>query len=351
MNTRTCQWCNRTMKQPNFKKHLSKCFFKNDLEATREEITNLLQNKNRREDESKYEMLQVFFKKVESQVSKYREIIGRVNKDPLNIIDDLPLEDSTKRVYKSEWKKFSEYTEKNKLPQNAESANVYLGRIKCAISTKYTKRNMLQTVLRNLFDNDQLKLRLIRQKYSAKPKATLSDEEIAIYLKEQKELNMELYVAQLLMATYGLRVSSIAAIQKKHFDFLYDHSNKITLPDVKTKTQRTETLSEHVKDELMEYLDEFDLDEWADEEFIFLRRFKNSTVNIRSTYLCHMINRQLANTSSFHKSPNFKYTSHLFRKTLANRDYQTKINELKEEAKKRIGHQKSSTAIDYYLDN
>jgi integrase len=351
MNTRTCQWCNQIMKQPNFKKHLSKCFFKNDLEATREEITHLLQNKRGREDEDKYEMLQVFFKKVENQVTKYREILGKVDKDPQCMIEDLSLEDSTKRVYKSEWKKFSQFAEKNKLPHNAESANTYLGRIKCAISTKYTKRNMLQNILRNLFDNEQLKLKPIRQKYSAKSKHTFTHEELGLYLEEQKELDTELYVAQLLMATYGLRVSSIAALQKKHLDFLYNNFNRITLPDPKGKTQRSEDLDNHVKNELMNYMEEFELAELDDDDFLFLRQSNNSTLNQRASYLCRAINKRLVDTKAILKSPNEKYTSHLFRKTLANREYQTKLEELKKEARGRIGHAISSNAIERYLDN
>lgn len=206
---------------------------------------------------------------------------------------------------------------------------------------------MLQTILRNLYDNENMKLKRIRQKYNTMPKHTLTDEELNAYLMEQKATNMELYVAQLLMATYGLRVSSVAALQKKHLDFLYTNTNTITLPDVKTKTQRTELVNEEVKRSINEYIRDKEI---AKTDFLFYQYGNDKSITDRSSYLCNLINKNIASTKAFNKSHNFKYTSHMFRKTKANSEYQIQLEKLKNEARARIGH-KNSRNIKHYIDN
>jgi integrase len=222
--------------------------------------------------------------------------------------------------------------------------------VDCAPSTKKTKRNILQTILRVVYENENLKLRPIRQKSEAIPKYSLSDEQLNKYFKEQKEKDLHLYTAQLLMAMYGLRVSSIAALQVKHLDFLKPGINTITLPDVKAKSQRTLEIIDELKKEIKNYLADFNIDCKDPNTYLFLSWMSGSIAQ-RSSELCKRINTRLRETKAIEKNRNFKYTSHLFRKTLANEEFQKKLKLIKDAASLRIGQVIATGNIDYYLDN
>jgi integrase len=355
MSMKYCDWCNKDMKQPNFKKHIERCFYKNELNIKKNDLDQLLKKKTQRKDDNNnndnsdnvdLQIFKTFFNKIEHEITRVRETIIRKEQDPMTIIENLPLEKSTKGLYKSEWKQFSKFCQNKKLPKNQESANIYIGKLQCAISTKHTKRNMMQNILKNLFENENLKLKPIRQTYSSMPKHTLTDEELEDYLKEQKGKNPELHLTQLLMATYGLRVSTVAALQRRHLDFMDCNINKITLPDVKSKKQRTESITEELKKLMLKHIEKRKL---KDNDYVFYEQHNDKELDVRARYLCKDINKQLNETNAFKKSKNFKYTSHMFRKTEANKQYQEEVNVAKDKARKRIGHAQSNN-IDKYLD-
>jgi integrase len=351
-STKICEWCNKQMARTNYYKHVNgnasnghkpRCFMKK---------VNLMNSKTGEKVDQvrlkslsiQNEMLTIFFKKIANEVMQLQSSIGELKQDPLIEINNLPVAEATKLLYKSTWSQFEKYSKKHALPLNAKSANAYIGQAKCAISTRITKRNTLQDLMRRIYGNDNLKLYPIRQKYSVKQKHSLSDVELEKYFKEQENLDHELYLAQRLMAVYGLRVSSVAALKKKHLDFIRTNFDSVTFPDTKTNSERTEKISK----ELMNKLSELTTD-LRNEDFVFCQEVNDKSVNVRSAYLGGKINKALQKTNTFKKFPNKQYTSHIFRKTIANTTYQKVIEEAKDKAREKIGH-KHSNNINFYID-
>jgi integrase len=347
-----CHWCEKDMKSQNFNKHSDRCFYKNKIGATKQEIDIYLKKRPREEEEkekfpvAEYEMLKTMFKKIDTQMTKFKENFADDFKNPIDVISEMSIADSTKRNYMSEWRQFEKYARVKKLGLGASAANSYIASNKCSVSTKLNKKNIMQAILRSLYGNDTLKLSPIRQKHSIVPKFTLSDEEVKLYLNEQKNLGDDLYWAQLLMVIYGLRVSSVAALQRKHLEFMDSDKNQIVLPDVKTKRLRVEEADEDLQNILTQYAAGLD-----DEDYMFYREGNDKALDRRSQHFCLEINKRLADTKAFRKSKNFKYTSHMFRKTRANKEFQEGVKELKQKARLRIGQGDNSSAIDKYLDN
>ena len=338
----------KEMKRQNYHRHQESCFYKNEIGVTKHELDKLIHQELKEEvvfPQIEYETLKGFFKNVEKHLMEQKENMTKQNQDPYKLIEELNLSESTKKNYYSDWNQFDKFVKDKKLPLGVSAADTYITTCKCCVSTKITKRNILQIILRQLLNNDHLKLKPLREKFSVIPKYTLSDHEVEAYLAEQEEIGGELYLAQLLMITYGLRVSTPAALKKKHLEFLYTDSNKITLPDVKSRRTRTE----EINDWIMKLLEEqtFDLNE---DDYIFLKSDQNNTLACRAHQLGNKINNRLKSTKAFKKSKNYKYTSHIFRKTKANQEFKEKLEQLKDETRNRIGHSKGSTAVSSYIE-
>ena len=75
----------------------------------------------------------------------------------------------------------------------------------------------------------------------------------------------------------------------------------------------------------------------------------NSDLTTRSHRLCVKINSRISESNVLPKSSNYKFSSHMFRKTKAYNLYHEKNEQLKEEARSAIGQSSGSQAIQFYI--
>ena len=338
----------------NFKRHQSTCVYKVEIGATKAQILRALQNqpqiavepeRNDLVDLAFIEMknfLTDFFNK--SRVL-HRKVVENDLTDPIDRIKQMHVNNSTKDGYLVEFRLYKKWLKKNKKSIDADSANSYLSSSKCKPSTLKKKQMILQNLLKVIIDR-QIKLNPVRMKISYQPKYSLSDQEIKKYLDEQRS-NPEMYLIQKLMITYGLRVNTPAGLKVKDLTFLSQENQEIMLPDTKVNNKRTEEIDEEFSEEFREFLEGENLE---DEDFVFYQLGKREEVRKRASALCTLVNKRIRDSKVIKPNANFKYTSHMFRKTKANNLFQEGLRDLKEKSRKAIGQAKNSTAIEHYIN-
>lgn len=349
-----CEYCGKSMSRTHIKRHQETCVFKVELNETKENVLKALSNHLKVVEEPArtdvFDLAQIelknFLKDIYNRSKNlHKKVIEEDLRDPLDRIKDLHVAESTKAGYLVEYKLLRKWLTKNKMSLCCDSVNNYLASLKkCRTSTLKKKQMILQNLLRTILD-PQLKLNPIRMKISYSSKYSMSDEEVVKYLQEQKS-DHEMYLIQKLLITYGLRINTAAGLKLKHLHFL-DDENIIFLPDTKTASQRSELMENEFAEEFRHFIRGRNL---MDEDYIFLPEEKNQTVGRRANILCVLINNRISESRVIKKNPNFKYSSHMFRKTKANSIYQEGLRKLKEKSRLAIGQAKNSSAIEHYIN-
>lgn len=352
-----CEWCEKTMLPSNFRKHQERCFFRNVIELKKSELQRMKENYNPPKEFSEAselsltELKQYLTDNFNKTCFLYKKLVVNDLRDPIERLREMHVSQPTKENYVREWVLFNKWLKKNKKAADKESADTYLASLKCRASTLKKKQYMLQNILQYLFDSS-VRLNKINMRISYIPKYALTDEEIERYLTEQEEVDTQDFLMQKLMLRYGLRVNTVASLRIKHLEFLLPGGEKmIFLPDSKVKRQREEKISQDLIDPIAEFLDadsNFSLNE---EAFVFYPKIFKHNERKRANEFCKIINERIRNSKVLKKNKNFKYSSHMFRKTKAFNLFQKGVEELKANARIAIGQSQNSTAIDSYIYN
>lgn len=348
---KTCEFCEKLMHSSNYRRHLSKCIYKNEIKLAKSIVLRLVENYEGQNDEAAEGVpleMKIFVTELFNKVKFFYKKINNESLSPEEKIRQLHISDSTKEGYLTELKLYQGWLKRNKKNVDTDTANTYLNSLKCKSSTLRKKQMILQTILRIVYDPN-IHLNPVRLRISYIPKYSLSDEEVELYLEEQKD-NQEYYLIQRLMITYGLRINSPAALKIKHLLFLYDGSNEMLLPDVKVNSERSEPIDEEFAIILKEYIESIGFSREDSEEFVFLRVYSNNSIRLRTSKMGLEVNRKIKSSKVLRKNPNFKYTSHMFRKTKANTLYQQGLEQLREISRHGIGQKSKSSSIKHYLD-
>lgn len=363
---KTCDWCEKSMRQSNFYKHDLVCLFKHEIQLKKSELE-MLKNKRPREDKKLQEQMEIAAMELKhyltenyfKTISLYKKIIQEDNKDPIEKINEMNVSETTRENYVREWVLYTKWLKENKETPSKESANTYIGKLeKCKPSTQKRKLSMLQLILQHIID-PSIKLNKFGKRISFAPKHALSEEEITNYLKEQKKINFEDYLIQKFMIIYGLRVNTCSALKLKDLEFLSNDNpneeNQIHLPDSKTKKFRVEKIDEELMDLFKEHIEkvqEYEEDELDEEDFIFYRKngCQKKSERVRAQELCARINKRIKYSKVLIQKKNYKYSSHMFRKTKAYNMFHKGVSELKDKCRVGIGQQKGSSAIESYIN-
>jgi integrase len=364
MSKRVCEWCDEGMYMSNYKRHLLSCAYKNKVGVPKKQISSLLQNNPHPSTEEEVKELKEkvhLLQEKQLQIAhKFKDIYAKVlslfqafsfNKfvDMDKYIDEMIISEGTRSNYRTEWKKFKKWLNKNSEEVTIDSVNSYLSSIKCKPSTLLRKRNMLQILLRNLLRDNSIELKRIKLKFSFQQKYTMSNEECKKLLEEQKKNDFEIYLIMKLMISFGLRISSISSLKLHHLHFYFNPScDTIELPDVKTQKERVEKLDQEFIKELALLLEDRDIEDTT--KYLFYPLWKDE-FRQRTNRLGTKLNKILDKSEVFFpKDPTKKYTTHMFRRTKANLAIKEEKERLLELANYSIGQVKGSSAIKHYVN-
>jgi integrase len=348
-----CEWCDKQMDSSNMKRHLNSCFYKNEVQIKKYELQLLKGKRPRDESDIKQEVTFVELKHFLTEsytkaMMLYKKILDGNSKDPVQKIKEMNVSPPTLDNYLLKWRLYTKWLRRNNRTVSAESANSYISSLNCRASTQRKKHNTLQLLLQHLIDRN-VRLNKFRMRISFTPKKALSDKELAAYLQEQREIDTEDYLIQRLLATYGLRINTAALLKIKDLEFLNvdgDEDHLIHLPDSKVKNRRLEKITP----ELEALLKKFIKGDTKPENYVFYMEGRNKARKIRAQDLCMRINKRIKESKVLKKSDNYKYTSHMFRKTKAYNMYQKGNELLKEQIRSSIGQSQGSTAVEFYIN-
>ena len=353
MSATLCKWCENLFHKSNMSRHHKSCFYKNEIEMTKSDFNYMkrimkFDIKQEKSNEICLMDLKQFLVDLFKKVSiLHNRIVVDEGKDPLDKIEQLNLSERTKQMYKREWKLFDSWlTEMNK-KITLENANEYISSLKCKDSTQRRKHMTLQIILKEVFDSN-MNLNKYRKRVETKPKKPFTNDELTNYLLEQKSLDPEDYLIQRLLATFGLRINSIASLKVSNLEFLNSKNKSerlIHFPDSKVKRRRVE----NVDSELEKLLRDFIRGKKA-EDYVFYSKGSRLSESRRARDLSERINNRLRKSKMIEKSSNYLISSHCFRKTKAYSLFNEKLNLLKEETRAAIGQSQGSTAIESYIN-
>ena len=351
-NKRLCEWCGKEMKRNNMTRHMKNCVWKNQVEMKKADLVEIRRN-GKIIDKEEFETKDIAFAELSkylqdvynSSIYLYRKIILGKQRSPTERLLEMQVSEITKKYYLREWKHFQKWLKANNKCVSKDTANTYLASLTTVrASTLRTKHSLLENILKFLVD-PTITLNKFNKRISFTPKYVMKDEEIEPFLEEQKGIDFEYYLIQKLMITYGLRVNSIASLKVKHLEFLTGE-NEIHFPDSKVQRERTEPIEAELIEDLEEHLPE-DPDE---EEYVFYLAGRHLFARQRAHDIGVKVNKAIRSSKVIRKSGNYKYSSHMFRKTRVYTDYQEGVERLKESMRKRIGQSQGSTAINSYIN-
>ena len=214
-------------------------------------------------------------------------------------------------------------------------------------NTIQTTSQILSSIIKTV--NPLFILPKSQYKEDPKPKYALSLFELRKYLEEQKEVNFEDYLIQYFLAQYGSRINVAAGLKWKQLHFLFDPNNKsITLKDIKTSSTKVKEISQECLTLFTEFYRVWKDRSIRQDEFVF-RAGKTKEVWKRSKTLSARINRRIKESKSIIKNTAYIYSSHMIRKSVAMREYLSKLEEAKEAARIKIDHRKGTAAIKPYI--
>ena len=349
-----CEWCDCKVSLKNKRRHIDYyCVYKNQVGLKKSEI-NLLREKRPREEHKEtndltlLELRTFLTDSYNKAMGLYQRLIVEDARDPVEKIKEMSVSSSTKQNYLIQWGLFTKWLSANKKTISIDSANTYIASVKGRSSTQRSKHNMLQTLLQHLIDRN-IKLNRFNMRISYRPKRALSDAELNKYLNEQKEINSEDYLIQLLLITYGLRINTIALMKIEDLEFLdaeEEEEHLIHLPDSKTKNRRMEPVSKILEDLIREHIGKG----YEKKNLIFYKEVKKDDLRRRSQDLGTRINNRIKYSQALKKKGNYQYTSHMFRKTKAFNMFQKGVSELKDKVRSSIGQSQGSNAIEHYIN-
>lgn len=349
-----CEFCEREMKRQNYRKHYERCLIRLEFNLPKSVIHEAIGNRpvgNNVEDQIMNEKLMIEKTKLIDVLKRFTEesssllLSDEIQTCSFERIGEMNLAARTKYEYQVEWKNYQQWCSKRKMnPTLTQTANNYLAQLQTQTSTLKNKRNRLQSIIRHL-TGQSIILARIRRRIRRIPKYKLSSEEIENYLQEQKRISKEDYLVQLILAMYGCRINSCSGLRLRHLEFLQG-GNTIVLPDTKTGDRVVQAtpklqalLSKFVEKRRRRNLDEFVFDAG-----------RSSYLHRRSNNLCIRINKRIRDSSVLKKSPNYKFSSHMFRHSKAFQTYREHLEKAKEAAREAIGHEKNSSSINFYLN-
>ena len=82
---------------------------------------------------------------------------------------------------------------------------------------------------------------------------------------------------------------------------------------------------------------------------IFLFPARSNDRCKRAQEICKKVNRLIQNSSVLKFNKNYKFSSHMFRKTVAFTLFQKLVVDAKKEVRKSIGQAEESSAVEYYI--
>lgn len=355
---KVCCYCERKMKTQNFKKHLERCIIRKLLNRPIDEIRKILDECKESQADSNEELRKVnntlvaqndkLLEFIRAITQKASIIISSSSKtdDHYQKIQEMHLHPDTIKEYQSDWRYYTRWCDENNAGYfEVSSAKSYLGQLKTEVSTIKKKRSRLQSILNHLSPGFSVHLPRINRRIRRIPKYALSNNEIKAYLEEQKNINNEDYIIQMLLIVYAGRINMCSGLKLKHLEFLKG-GNTIYLPDRKTGVREAEITSA-LRTLLKKHVDERGLKN--SEDFIF-HAGQSPDLRNRAAVLSLRINKRLKKTKLIPKSDNYKVSSHMFRKTKAFQEYTKYVEMGKEAARKVIGQQSGSTSINFYID-
>jgi hypothetical protein len=350
-----CPWCNRPpMLSQNYKKHLDKCKYKN-MNITQAQIETLIKHKDPNSEiiiDNKDEIINRLEEENMQMAHKMTEILDMLKefqsrfvinkcKDVKELIDEMIIAESTKRNYRLEWSLFKSWKEKHNKETNIGSINTYISMLKCKPSTQIKKREILQQILRRLL-GDNVVLNKIRKRFSYGKKYEMTNEEVDLYLAEQKNLSIEFHLVQYLMIRFALRISTIAAIKKQHISF----KKKLIHFHTKNNKVIVKPLDDQTHDLLNDYTSGLDKN-----DHVFYREGNNDTLEKRTTKLMIEVNKRISETKALgEKDSNYTYTSHMFRRTQANLEIADDKKALMLKGNRILGQADGSSAVNHYIN-
>jgi integrase len=269
------------------------------------------------------------------------------NLNSTNVIDNLLVSDNTLKDYKNEWNTFENFANSNSMNHSlTETANQYLKEASktCLPSTVNKKKNIIQNILRQTTKNGFIKLNTYKR-VKVKKKYAMSKALLKRYLKEQKQnKNSTSYMIQYLLSKFACRINAVAGLCVHHLEFMKGNNNKIILPDRKTGEYEV-NVPEKAKIKILAYLKRNKIETG----FIF-KAGKSENLTRRAHTMAKNINDAIKKSKVLPLTKNWCFSSHMFRRTLA----QLKNNEIIEKAKvgtrKKIGQMEGSKAVGAYLD-
>jgi integrase len=350
-----CEWCDSKKLRQNYKKHFKNCIYRIEIKLKKSEIERLKETQlpslpdlnEVKQIEIEYAELKLFLQEFSRKSFQLNQRIAQEDtKNPIEKIHEMHVGESTTEHYLREWKFYQKYLSKQNKLVGKDSAESYIASLKCRPSSLRQKNNMIQALLQHLVD-PSIKLSKIRKRISFIPKYAMTDEEIEKYLKEQSKINKEDYLMQKLMMTYGLRINTCALLRVKHLEFMEkDRKNTIHLPDSKVKLYRKEAIER----DLVKLFKKFVPADAEPEDYVFLRNKSTLSPRKRTAMLTIKINKRIQNSKVIKKNPNYVYSSHMFRKTVAYNMYQKGVSRLKEKVRSAIGQSHGSSAVEYYIN-
>ena len=347
-----CKWCEKPIYISNNKRHLTTCFFKNEIEMTKSDFLYLKNKRNfsidtERKEEATMMEMKTFLTDLNHKTSNlYNRVVVDDGRDPIDKIKDLNVSSSTKKNYIREWKLYEKWLSSNGKSISKESLNTYIASLECKDSTQKRKHLTMQVLIQHVID-PTIKLNKFRKRVEYKPKKAFENEELKKYLAEQKSLNIEDFLIQTLMATYGLRINTIAQLRKYHLVFLKAHTEEgkiIHLPDSKTKTQRAEKIDPEIANQLKDLVKDK-----IQDDYVFYYEGRKMDLVRRSRDLSQRITNRLKSSKVIEKDPNYVISSHVFRKSRVYQEYHEGLNKLKEKARKDLGQISGSQAVEHYI--
>ena len=86
-----------------------------------------------------------------------------------------------------------------------------------------------------------------------------------------------------------------------------------------------------------------------EEDYIFYQGGANKGWRRRSQDIGNRINKRIRESKVLRKRANYKYSSHMFRKTKAYNMFHKGVEELKDKVRASIGQSQGSTALNSYI--
>jgi hypothetical protein len=352
-----CEFCKEEFWTSYLKKHISRCKVKKHIESNPASNNNLNNGIANVEETRKLtlenEKLKNYVKDTYQNSKALYEIyvVGIERTSIEEKVNQLLISEATKEGYLIELKLFLKWLNKEKRPFSLNSGNLYLSKLKCRPSTLKHKQTILQRIFKMELGESAV-LNKVRLNVTYKPKYSLTESETKKFLEETKMKSFEYYLISKVMLTFALRINSIAQLKTSHAKFLTNSLNKeLIIPDSKTKNSmiRTVEVSRDLIQEIKKHVSE-SKSNLRINPYLFYTEGNDLPIAKRKSFIMTQINKLLKSSQAFNHNENYVYSSHMFRKTVANTSYQQGLQKLKSDIRLSLNHAPNTGSIDHYID-